>query len=207
MIQPFGAECYDCMHEWRSQRMSQTTTSPYHRLVEMIQEGSLLGATGSILGWDHETMMPEGGLEYRSRQMAQLARLGHQMRTAPEIRDLLDAADEECATDAQRSANIREIRRDFEQATKLPSRLVEEIARASSIGQHDGPRQENQTTSNTSAHIWRDCSNSTERRPIAWEFLRAENDGTHSLTPMNRACVPRISPRSSLRCVILFHRS
>ena len=38
------------------------TTTSYQRLIELTQEGSLIGATGSILGWDHETMMPEGGL-------------------------------------------------------------------------------------------------------------------------------------------------
>ncbi len=113
------------------------TSSPYQRLIELTQEGSLIGATGSILGWDHETMMPEGGLEYRSRQMAQLARLGHEMRTASEISDLLESSAEECADDPARSANIREIRRDYEQATRLPSELVEEFARASSIGQHE----------------------------------------------------------------------
>ncbi|MFM9144824.1 MAG: hypothetical protein ACKORL_05545, partial [Phycisphaerales bacterium] len=47
------------------------------RAVALAREARLLGSTAAILGWDQETMMPGGGLEHRSRQLAQLARLEH----------------------------------------------------------------------------------------------------------------------------------
>ena len=49
----------------------------YDRLLDLNRERALLESSSGILGWDSETMMPTGGLEYRSRQLAQLARLTH----------------------------------------------------------------------------------------------------------------------------------
>ncbi|MCH2144958.1 MAG: carboxypeptidase M32 [Phycisphaerales bacterium] len=117
-----------------------TTTvagTAYDRLLNLHQEGSLLGSTAEILSWDQETMMPSGGLEYRSRQMALLARLSHERRTDPRLEELLNEAEAEGhAEDSPEHAQIREIRRDYEMATRLPADLVEEFAKLSSVSQH-----------------------------------------------------------------------
>ena len=42
-------------------------------LFSAVQDAHLLNSTAGILGWDQETMMPNGGAELRSRQLAQLA--------------------------------------------------------------------------------------------------------------------------------------
>lgn len=109
-------------------------------LVERCREGRLLASTAAILGWDQETMMPEGGLEHRARQMAQLARMEHQLSTDPRIGELLAKAEAEVAkldaTDPDR-VNVRELRRDYDRATKLPAKLVEELASVASIAQHE----------------------------------------------------------------------
>lgn len=108
--------------------------------VALAREARLLGSTMSILGWDQETMMPPGGLEHRARQMAQLARLEHGMSTSPRLGELLErAADAVSAlpeTHPDR-VNIREFRRDYDRATKLPAKLVEELAQTASIAQHE----------------------------------------------------------------------
>ena len=62
------------------------------RAVALAREARLLGSTAAILGWDQETMMPGGGLEHRSRQLAQLARLEHGMATDARLGEALAAA-------------------------------------------------------------------------------------------------------------------
>jgi carboxypeptidase Taq len=118
-----------------------TTIAPvdtaYQKLLKLNREGSLLDSTGAVIGWDQETMMPNGGVEHRSRQIAQLARLSHGMKTDPRFEDLLNQAEQSCTNqDSPDAANIREIRRDYEKATKLPASLVEEFAQLSSVTQH-----------------------------------------------------------------------
>jgi carboxypeptidase Taq len=118
-----------------------STSAAYQKLIAQIADASLISSSASILGWDQETMMPDGGLDHRSRQLAQLARIAHEMATDPRIGEWLDACegDREITADplSAEAVNVREIRRAYERATKLPTSLVEEIAKASSIGQHE----------------------------------------------------------------------
>lgn len=113
--------------------------SAYSSLVERVREASLVGSVGSVLGWDQETMMPEGGVEFRSRQLALLARLHHERSTADEIGDLLAGSESDTGIDPHgpEAASIREMRRDYDRARKLPARLVEELAKVSSVSQHE----------------------------------------------------------------------
>ena len=118
-----------------------TTAAPaktsYEQLVAMIQDASLLGSTAEILSWDQETMMPPGGVEYRSRQLAQLARLAHEHATHPRIGELIGEAElEHPDPKSAEAANVRDIKRDFECATKLPADLVEAFAKLASVAQH-----------------------------------------------------------------------
>lgn len=109
-------------------------------LVAANRDARLLGSTASILGWDQETMMPDGGLEHRSRQLAQLARMEHALSTSPRMGELLLKAEAEVAQLPQTHpdrVNVREIRRDYDRATKLPAKLVEDLAATASIAQHE----------------------------------------------------------------------
>jgi carboxypeptidase Taq len=120
---------------------SATKTSSYDELMSMVREAGLLGSTGALVGWDQETMMPAKAVEFRSRQLAQLARLHHQVLTDPRVGDLLDT----CEGDARltkdptsvSAVNIREVRRRFDRMTRLPASLVEEEAKISSIARHE----------------------------------------------------------------------
>jgi len=117
------------------------TAAPYRELVARVKEASLLSSTASLLGWDQETMMPPGGLEHRARQLAQLARLAHEMATDPRIGDLLAACEADRALVGDPlgapAVNVREIRRQFDRRTRLPAELVEEEARLSSKARHE----------------------------------------------------------------------
>ncbi|MCA9290568.1 MAG: hypothetical protein KDA25_05535, partial [Phycisphaerales bacterium] len=116
------------------------TSKAYDELIRRVRETHLIDSTGQLLGWDQEVFMPEGGVAYRSDQLALLARLAHESFTDPAVGDLIDecAADRTLTADplAPTAVNIRELRRDFDRRTKLPAALVEEEARLSSLGQH-----------------------------------------------------------------------
>lgn len=108
--------------------------------VGLSREARLLGSTAAILGWDQETMMPPGGLEHRARQLAQLARLEHGMATDPRLGDALSRAEEAVSALPESHpdrVNVRECRRDYDRATKLPAELVEELASVASTAQHE----------------------------------------------------------------------
>lgn len=117
------------------------TTSAYDQLIDHIKDANLLGSTGSILGWDQETLMPSKGLAHRTRQLAQIAKLTHQMRIDPRVGQWLG----ECETDdaltsdplTASAVNLREIRRDYDKATKLPEALVVEMSETTSQAKHE----------------------------------------------------------------------
>ncbi len=122
--------------------MTTTAThSAYSQLIDHIKQAGLLGSTSAILGWDQETMMPPRGLEHRTRQLAQLARLTHQMNTDPRVGQWLGEceADSGLVGDPLRASavNVRELRRDYDKATKLPESLVVEMAETTSRAKHE----------------------------------------------------------------------
>ena len=80
--------------------------------------------------------MPRGGVKHRGEQMALLAGLVHDRSTDPRIGELLsDVEGSPLVADAEsvEAVNVRELRRDFDRETRLPRRLVEEMARVSAL--------------------------------------------------------------------------
>ena len=93
-------------------------------------------STLGILQWDAEICMPRGGVKHRGEQMALLAGLVHDRSTDPRIGELLsDVEGSPLVADAEsiEAVNVRELRRDFDRETRLPRRLVEEMARVSAL--------------------------------------------------------------------------
>ncbi len=115
-------------------------TSAYEELIATTKETSTLRSAMSVLGWDQRTKMPPGGVEQRSNQLALLAKLTHERATDPRIGELLAQceADKDLTADphSDSAANIRELRRAYDRATKLPSDHVEENARTHAIAEH-----------------------------------------------------------------------
>ncbi len=108
----------------------------YEELVAYAKRMGLLSSISELLGWDENVYLPEGGAEYRGEQAAYLAGLRHEQATAPKLGELLDKAAEECKDLDPLSpevVNIRELKRDYERATKLPQELVERISKTHSI--------------------------------------------------------------------------
>jgi carboxypeptidase Taq len=118
--------------------MSLTAEQAYADLIRRTREASLLASCGSVLSWDEATYMPRQGSAFRGEQMGLLARLTHEMTTAPIIGELLAAVEgssllSDPLSDA--AVNVREIRRTYDRAVKVPAALVEELARVSTLAQ------------------------------------------------------------------------
>jgi carboxypeptidase Taq len=110
----------------------------YSELVRRSKELGVLNSCAAVLGWDQQTYMPSRGAGLRGEQMALLASLAHQKLTDPRIGELLSAVESsdlvaDAETDA--GANVREWRRAYNRATKIPSELVEELARVTTAAQ------------------------------------------------------------------------
>src|SRR5215217_4209945 len=110
----------------------------YADLIHRVRDAGVLASCAGLLGWDERTYMPRAGAAHRGEQMALLARLGHQMLTDPRVGELLATIEagplvSEPGSDA--AANVREIRRNYDRAVKLPKELVEELARVTSQAQ------------------------------------------------------------------------
>src|SRR4029077_19409149 len=95
----------------------------YDELIRRIKEHALLASCASVLGWDERTYMPRQGSAHRAEQMALLARMTHEMLTAPEIGQLLSEVEGSSLVSDPESAaavNVRETRRSYDRAVKLP---------------------------------------------------------------------------------------
>jgi len=109
-----------------------TAESAYRELTDYLRRTAILLSCRRLLSWDRDTYMPRGGAELRADQTALLMGLLHRRRTAPELGALLEKAAplaEGADPDAPVAANLREARRDYDRATRIPAELIEERAR------------------------------------------------------------------------------
>jgi carboxypeptidase Taq len=103
-------------------------------LKERLATISDLRSAGSVLAWDRQTYMPEGGIQGRAEQLASLARVSHEMLVSPETAELLERAGEREAG-SDEAALLRLARREHDRARKLPARLVAEASRATALAE------------------------------------------------------------------------
>jgi len=94
----------------------------------------------SMLAWDRSTMMPRGGAGARARAEAELQVLIHRQRSERDNGTLLARAGEEDLDDWQR-ANLREMRRDWLDASAVPEALCEARTIANAACEHGWRRQ------------------------------------------------------------------
>lgn len=101
-------------------------------LLEYMHEIEDLKALGSLAEWDQNTDMPEGAGEVRGYQLATLQGALHERWTNQRLGILLDklnaVVNRSGYTDTDRGL-VREAQRNYDRATKLPRKLVEEMAR------------------------------------------------------------------------------
>src|ERR1700683_3352869 len=111
----------------------------YESLQQRSREITAYNSAASLLSWDQETYMPPKAGAYRAEQLSLMAGLTHGLGTSPEVGDWIKSCEDHlppCANEGEtalRAANVREWRRDYDRATKLPARLVEDMARTTSL--------------------------------------------------------------------------
>ncbi len=114
-------------------------TPPFAELCDLSRKAATLSSVESMLNWDQETYMPPDGAAHRAEQQALLAALVHERRTSPRVGELIAACERDKALIGDASgpaaAAVREFRRDYDLATKLPNDLVAELARVGSQAQ------------------------------------------------------------------------
>src|SRR5688500_9211289 len=107
--------------------LEETSGSPaYDDLRRELREIEVFASINALISCDQETMMPTAGTTLRAEQAAALSQLVHERRTSPLVAELLGRceADQDLHSDPVAAANLREIRRGYDQAVKVPTALV-----------------------------------------------------------------------------------
>ena len=114
-------------------------TERYDRLLGALREVALVNSVYFVVEWDEQVMMPPGGADHRAEQKAWLARTAHSRQTSAEFGDALQEAELEQAVAPEGSeprAVLRQARRAYDRAVKLPGSLVEELTRTTAHAHH-----------------------------------------------------------------------
>jgi len=118
----------------------------------MIADGNALGAlnarlaeladldsAGSLLEWDHQTMMPASGAAARAHSVATLRQVRHERFISADTGRLLEAATAELdglSPESDEASIVRVATRRWEKARRVPAELAAEMAHAGAEG-HD----------------------------------------------------------------------
>src|SRR5436190_23651300 len=120
------------------QRVPMPASAAFDELCSLARESALVESVEAALGWDERTYMPPAAGEYRAEQMTYLTGVAHQKRTSKRLGDLLDellAGELMKEPHSDAAATIREVKRQYDKRVELPQSLVEELTRASVLGQ------------------------------------------------------------------------
>ena len=109
----------------------------YRELLRRAREHTILASCATLLEWDEEACMPEGGAEHRAEQQALLARLLHTQVRDARLGDLLAEAEASLAARLTPgdpvTVNLRELREEHGKAQLVPTALVEDLARVTTL--------------------------------------------------------------------------
>jgi len=115
--------------------MKMTTRSDlWEELRALARHRALVESVVAVLAWDEEATMPPRGAGHRSEQQALLAGLLHQCDASQRMADLLEALEGK-ATGEPELADLRILRARLARARKVPERLIEELARVTTLAQ------------------------------------------------------------------------
>ena len=105
-------------------------------LLARYNDVRLLGQAGAVLGWDQQCYMPHGGGAARAAQTSTISKIAHNLFTDSTMGTLLSAAEADhidAPADSKNSQILRVLRRDYDQETKIPTDLVEDLTRESML--------------------------------------------------------------------------
>jgi carboxypeptidase Taq len=106
----------------------------YQKILKRTREISLLSSASKALEWDQSTYMPPRAIAFRAEQLAYLSGRAHRLFTAGAVGDLISECEQlGLAAESPEGANVREWRRHYDRATKLPQSFVVKFERAKAI--------------------------------------------------------------------------
>ena len=103
----------------------------YDDLLDRYERISNIQSAAGVLSWDQEVMMPNGGTPARSAQRSALSATSHELLVEEDMEETLGEAESADLTDEQ-AAVVREIRRQYDRAARVPTELVAEISQMTS---------------------------------------------------------------------------
>lgn len=108
-------------------------SSRWERLTAKLHELADVKSATSLLGWDQLVMMPRAGGAARSRALATMESIVHDRLVDPSFGELIQELSGDDTLDDDQKATLRVLRRDYEQATKMPPELVRALAEAEGL--------------------------------------------------------------------------
>lgn len=88
----------------------------------------------NLLNWDHQVYMPEGSNQDRSELISLVGEILHKKLISDKTRKLISKAEKVKELNDVDNAILREAKREYEKATKIPTELVIEIAKTATLG-------------------------------------------------------------------------
>ena len=109
----------------------------WERLIELEKRTAQLGSIGSLIGWDEQVNLPKGSAELRARQQAVLGEAVHRAASDRNIGACLDVLEEvPDYLSPEQTVVVREARKDFDRATRIPADFVRRREEAQSRSYH-----------------------------------------------------------------------
>ncbi|RQG89090.1 carboxypeptidase M32 [Natrarchaeobius halalkaliphilus] len=112
-----------------SEHAQNDPSETYDEFETRVERISNVSNAAGILRWDQEVVMPAEGTPARAQQLSTLSSISHELLTADETGRLLEEL-ESADLSADRSAVVREVRRQYDRETSVPGELVEQISTA-----------------------------------------------------------------------------
>src|ERR1700722_2200775 len=110
------------------------SSAAYLQLCQRSREIYLLRSVAGVLSWDFETYLPSKAVLFRADQLSYLESKAHTLLTESSVGDWLKAAEQfGFEPGSLEEGNIREWRRSYDRATKIPVALVEEFEKTRTI--------------------------------------------------------------------------
>ncbi|MFX1468516.1 MAG: carboxypeptidase M32 [Promethearchaeota archaeon] len=88
----------------------------------------------ALLSWDQQVSMPKGSVKGRAEQLALMQNLIHKRIKSDKTCELIRNAETLSNLNETDLALIREAKREYEQAIKIPDKLITEITKTASLG-------------------------------------------------------------------------
>jgi carboxypeptidase Taq len=111
-------------------------------LKKITRDYQLLSESAAVLAWDQETYLPPKAVQERGEQLAQLQSLAHSSLTSPRVGELLaacgcgdDTPGGTAGEDPADVAYLRQVYRAYTRQIRIPSSLIESLARSTSAAQ------------------------------------------------------------------------